>query len=81
MNLVGGIIIFILWWWISFFAILPMGVTARWEADHDGVEGAEPGAPTNPDLKRKALHATIASVVLTGVTAAIILSGVINFRE
>ena len=81
MNIAGGIVIYILWWWLAFFAVLPRGVEGRWEADDDGVEGADPGAPTTPDLKKKAIMATWIAAILWAITAAIILSGVFNFRE
>lgn len=81
MNLGGAVVIFVLIWWSVFFAVLPWGVRGRWEADDDGVHGAEPGAPVKPDLKRKALITTGISAVLWAITVAIILSGVINYRD
>lgn len=81
MNVAGAVVIFIIWWWVAFLALLPRGVEGRWEADDDGVKGADPGAPTAPKLKEKALTATWVAAVLTAITAAIILSGVITFRE
>ena len=81
MNVPAVIVIFIMWWWVAFLAVLPMGVKSRWEADDDGVKGADPGAPNDPQLKKKALRATIIAAGLTAITAAIIISGVFNFRE
>ncbi|MEL7485639.1 MAG: DUF1467 family protein [Pseudomonadota bacterium] len=81
MNIAGAVVIFVIVWWLVFFALLPMGVTSRWEGDGDGVDGAEPGAPMNPDLKRKAVRATLIAAALTVVIVGIIMSGVINFRE
>ncbi len=79
MNPVEVVIIFILIWWCVFFAVLPMGVKGRWESNSDGVAGADPGAPADAGLKRKAILATGIAALLTAVTAAIILSGVIRF--
>lgn len=81
MNPVGAIVIFVLVWWCVFFALLPMGVKGRWEDDADGVDGADPGAPADPDLKKKALRATMIAAPISGLIIAIILSGVINFRD
>ncbi len=81
MNIVAVIVIFVIWWWIAFLAVLPMGVESRWEAGDDGVEGADPGAPNDPQLKKKAFRATLIAAALTIVTSAIIASGVINFRD
>lgn len=81
MNIAGAIVIFIVWWWVVFLAVLPRGVQGRWEAPDDGVKGAEPGAPVEPDLKNKAWLATRITVVLWAITVAIILSGVFQFRD
>ncbi|MDZ7627241.1 MAG: DUF1467 family protein [Parvularculaceae bacterium] len=81
MGPVGIIIIFILIWWCVFFAVLPMGVKGRWESQNDGIAGADPGAPADPGLKRKAMLATGIAAVLTAVAALVIVSGVIDFRE
>jgi predicted secreted protein len=81
MNIGGAIVIFVLIWWSVFFAVLPWGVRGRWEETDDGVKGAEPGAPVKPDLKRKALITTAIAAALWAITVAIILSGVINYRD
>lgn len=81
MNPAGAVVIYVLVWWCVFFALLPMDVKSRWEGDADGVDGADPGAPTDPDLKKKALRATLIAAPVAGVIIAIILSGVINFRD
>ena len=81
MNAGGAIVIFVLLWWCVFFAVLPMGVKSRWEAPADNIEGADPGAPVNPDLKRKMVITTIASFVLWLIVLAIMLSGIINFKD
>lgn len=81
MNIAGAIVIFILWWWVVFLAVLPRNVKGRWESKDDGVKGADPGAPENPRLKEKAWLTTKIAVLLWAVTVAVILSGVFNFRE
>lgn len=81
MSIVGAIIVFLIVWWTVLFAVLPWGVRGRWEAPHDGVEGAEPGAPVEPQLRRKLLITTGIALAVTAVISAIIASGVIDFRE
>jgi predicted secreted protein len=81
MNIGGAIVIFVIIWWSVFFAVLPWGVRGRWEEADDGVKGAEPGAPVKPDLLRKALITTGIAAVLWAITVAIILSGIINYRD
>ncbi len=81
MGPVSIAIIFILIWWCVFFAVLPMGVRGRWESEADGVAGAEPGAPADPGLKRKALLTTAIAAGLTVIVALVVASGVVNFKE
>lgn len=81
MNAAGAVVIFIIWWWIAFLAVLPRGVEGRWESKDDGVKGADPGAPVEPAIGKKAWLATKIAVALWAVTIAVILSGVFNFRE
>jgi predicted secreted protein len=81
MNAAGALVIYILIWWCVFFAMLPMGVRGRWESESDNVEGADPGAPANPQLKKKALITTGVAFLFWLITCAVILSGVINFRD
>lgn len=81
MNIPSAIVIFVMVWWCVFFAMLPIGVKGRWESEADGVEGADPGAPADPDLKRKALRTTMIAVPVTAAIAAFIASGVVNFRD
>ncbi len=81
MNPAGAVVIFLILWWVVFLAVLPKGVEGRWEAEDDGVKGADPGAPVKPELKAKAWLATKITFVLWAVTVAIIVSGIFNFRE
>ncbi|WP_425407943.1 DUF1467 family protein [Hyphococcus sp.] len=81
MNPAGAIVIYIIWWWVAFLAVLPREVEGRWERPDDGVKGADPGAPAEPKIKKKMWLATKVSGVLWLVTVAIILSGVFNFRD
>lgn len=81
MNPVGALIIYILWWWLVFFAVLPFGVKARWESDDDGVRGAEPGAPSAPMLKKKLLQTSLIALGFWIVTILIIISGIFDFRD
>ncbi|MEE2692392.1 MAG: DUF1467 family protein [Pseudomonadota bacterium] len=81
MNPAGPIVIFVIIWWTVLFAVLPWGVRGRWESEDDGVKGAEPGAPVKPELKKKLLWTTGITIVLWAIVEAIIVSGIISFRE
>jgi predicted secreted protein len=62
-NLFLGIAIYVILWWLAFFTMLPMGAQSAHEAGEQYVPGAEHGAPKIPNLRRKALYATVISAV------------------
>ena len=64
MTWLTGIVVYILVWWVSLFAILPLWITP---ADPDE-PGHAAGAPRNPLLARK--------LVLTSAVAAVIWLGI-----
>jgi len=51
-------------WWIVLFAVLPLGVRSAEEAGETQTEGIDPGAPTTPQLAKKAGLTTIISAIL-----------------
>ena len=61
MSVTGLAIIYIIIWWIVFFAILPIDVNRNKTAR---VEGEDPGSPENPKMFKKFLYCTgITSVI------------------
>ncbi|GAB4528316.1 MAG: DUF1467 family protein [Amphiplicatus sp.] len=81
MNLASAVVVYVIVWWTVLFAVLPWGVRGRWEAEDDGVAGAEPGAPVRPELKKKLLWTTAIATPIWAVAVAIIMSGIIDFRD
>lgn len=68
-----GLAVYFTFWWVSLFAILPLGVKSLHETD-DATPGAEPGAPVAPMLLKKALLTTLLAAV-----AFVILLVVLQF--
>ncbi len=67
MNLVGGLALYFVIWWITLFAVLPFGIRSQEEAG-EIVAGTEPGAPVLPGLLKKAvITSLIAAVIFVGV--------------
>ena len=67
MNIVGGLALYFVIWWITLFAVLPFGIRSQHEAG-DVVAGTEPGAPVLPGLlKKAAITSLIAAVIFIGV--------------
>lgn len=77
MDLVSGIVVYvILWWWILFM-VLPVGVNR----EEDVQPGNDAGAPQKPNLVPKLVATTvIAAVVWIGVDQ-FIRADIISFRE
>jgi predicted secreted protein len=72
MSLVVGVAIYLILWWLSFFAMLPLGAQSLHEADEQSVPGVERGAPRVHGLGLKALlAAAVAAVLWLGVAWAI----------
>ena len=61
MSSTGLAIIYIIIWWIVFFAILPMDVVRKKSIK---VEGEDPGSPENPKMFKKFLFCTIITTIL-----------------
>ena len=74
------ILIFLVSWWMVFFMLLPRGVVSQHEVEEERVEGTDPGAPVSHGLGKKALHATIAAVVITVLYYFVAESNPIDFR-
>jgi predicted secreted protein len=62
---------FITIWFVVLFAILPIGIHSQRESG-SYVEGTDPGAPVNPQLWKKALLTTVASLVVFGVLMVVL---------
>ena len=64
MGPVTGVILFLIFWWLSFLICLPWGV----RANHAPAPGHDTGAPLKTQLRVKMLVSTVASGVLLAIT-------------
>ena len=55
MSLTGLAIIYIIIWWIVFFAILPIDVDRKKRIK---IDGEDPGSPENPKMLKKFIYCT-----------------------
>ncbi len=60
LNIVSGIVIYFLLWWLVIFAVLPWGNRAEERPEI----GNAPSAPARPNLKKKVLATTLIAFVL-----------------
>ena len=55
MSITGLAIIYIIIWWIVFFAILPIDVVRQ---KNIRIDGEDPGSPENPKMLKKFIYCT-----------------------
>ena len=70
MGVFETIVVFIIAWWIVFFAVLPIGVRGQFE-DGAVTPGTEEGAPAEPMVRKKALWATIGAAIITVIALVV----------
>ncbi len=80
MNLTGGIVLFAVIWFLTFFIALQIRPESQAEAG-EIVPGTPAGAPANIKLKRKVVATTMVTVVLWSVIASVLLSGTFTLRD
>ena len=78
MNRVSGVVLYILIWWVTLFAVLPIGTRAAEQPDD--VSGWR-GAPAQPRLWMKVGITTLVACVLWLAAYAVIVSGWVSFRD
>jgi predicted secreted protein len=68
LNPFTAVVIYLTIWWTVLFAVLPLGNRTYAEMGIKITDGGDPGAPVNPNLKKKAITTTwvaaVAMVVL-----------------
>ncbi|KAA2243991.1 DUF1467 family protein [Salinarimonas soli] len=60
LGIFGGTALYFVIWWTLLFVTLPIGVRSQQESG-EVVHGSEPGAPSAPNLRLKAIWTTIIS--------------------
>jgi predicted secreted protein len=73
-----GVILYVLIWWVTLFAVLPFGT--RPVAEPDTATGWR-GAPASPHMWRKVGATTLVSIIIWGVCYMLITSDWISFRS
>jgi predicted secreted protein len=66
MPIFGGVVTFIVVWWIVLFMVLPFGIKSQAETKIHIVKGTEIGAPEKPNLKFKFLLTTLIALGIWG---------------
>ncbi|MGI4880297.1 MAG: DUF1467 family protein [Janthinobacterium lividum] len=81
MRWYSGLVIYVLFWMLTLFAVLPFGVRTSAEADEEEVAGQANSAPVNPMLGRKMLWTSLVSGVLFAVYYANYVNGWVTIAD
>lgn len=77
MDILTGFAIYFIIWWTVLFTVLPLGI----QAPAEKTTGEMPGAPADPQLKRKAIITTIISTIIWAIVFTLVQTDWISFRE
>lgn len=81
MQIVSGIVVFIIIWWSVIFCVLPIGMKTTYEEDDEKDIHQAPGAPKEFYLKKKILITTVISIVLWCIAYFVIQSDFLDIRD
>ena len=81
MGLATCIAAYLTIWWTALFAILPLGVRSHHEMGIDPGDGGDPGAPVNPNLKKKFITTTWVSAILFAILWVVVRFKLIHIPD
>ncbi len=81
MSPLTGFAIYLTVWWTVLFAVLPLGTKTYAESGIKVTDGGDPGAPVNPNLKRKFITTTWVSAILWVVLWVVVRYGLITLPQ
>lgn len=80
MSLFGGLVTFIVVWWIVLFTVLPWGIKSQTEADTI-VMGSDAGSPKKPNIKMKFLITTLIALIIWGFFMFLFYMDIVSVRD
>ena len=78
MSITGLAIIYIIIWWIVFFAILPIDVERNKSII---IEGEDPGSPENPKMIKKFIYCSVITTILFIIIYLLMKFEYLNLRN
>ena len=78
MSLTGSLIIYVLIWWIVFFALLPMDVNRE---KKQNIIGIDAGAPENPKIIKKFVYSTLITSIIFIIIFLLVKYEYLNIRN
>ena len=78
MSLTGSLIIYVLIWWIVFFALLPIDVNRE---KKQNIIGIDSGAPENPKIIKKFVYSTLITSIIFIIIFFLVKYEYLNIRN
>ena len=78
MSLTGSLIIYVLIWWVVFFALLPIDVNRE---KKQNIRGIDPGAPENPKIIKKFAYSTLITSIIFIIIYLLVKYEYLNIRN
>ncbi len=78
MSLTGSLIIYVLIWWIVFFALLPIDVNRE---KKQNIIGIDAGAPENPKIIKKFVYSTLITSIIFIIIFFLVKYEYLNIRN
>ncbi len=78
MSLTGSLIIYVLIWWIVFFALLPIDVNRE---KKQNIIGIDAGAPENPKIIKKFVYSTLITSIIFIIILLLVKYEYLNIRN
>jgi len=78
MSITGLAIIYIIIWWIVFFAILPIDVDRKKILS---IKGEDTGSPENPKMLKKFIYCTVITTILFIIIYLLMKFEYLNLRN
>ena len=78
MSLTGSLIIYVLIWWIVFFALLPIDVNRE---KKQNIVGIDAGAPENHKIIKKFVYSTLITSIIFIIIFLLVKYEYLNIRN
>tara|TARA_B100000609_G_scaffold92483_1_gene73856 strand:+ start:355 stop:600 length:246 start_codon:yes stop_codon:yes gene_type:complete len=78
LSLTGSLIIYVLIWWIVFFALLPIDVNRE---KKQNIKGIDAGAPENPKIIKKFVYSTLITSIIFIIIFLLVKYEYLNIRN
>ena len=78
MGITGSIIVYVLIWWIVFFALLPIDVNRE---KKQNIIGIDAGAPENPKIIKKFVYSTLITSIIFIIIFLLVKYEYLNIRN